>query len=198
MESVKNIKKQYKIRNNVLYMLKERKYNVPEDMFNIDFNVFKLKYKNEDLDFILEKNEEKIYVKFYNKSLTSNTFKSIYKQIKNIDENFKILILINQKLSHPIIKLLKTDEFKDVEVFYSIRFIINITKHELAAKHILLSDDEINNLLTKYNCKKNQLKKIKISDPMSEYYAAKLGDVFKIIRKSNSSGLYTDYRVVVE
>lgn len=188
----------YKIRLNVLSMLKERKYNIPKELFDMDKNLFKIKYEKEDLDISVSNDDgKKMYVKFNFKTLKTSSLKMIVKQIFELDENYNIIIISMDKIGHTILKILKLEEYKKIEIFNYMKFILNITKHELASKHILLNEEEILELLNKYNCEKKNLKKIKISDPMSRYYNAKLGDVFKIIRKSKASGLYEDYRVVI-
>ena len=44
--------------------------------------------------------------------------------------------------------------------------------------------------------KKKDMSKINVTDPVSRYYNAKVGDIFKIIRASVTSGYSTHYRLV--
>ncbi len=73
----------------------------------------------------------------------------------------------------------------------------NIFDHILVPKHVLLNQEEVTNLLKKYNINLNQLPKISIKDPAAKILNAKKEDVIKIIRKSETAGLSEFYRVVV-
>lgn len=75
---------------------------------------------------------------------------------------------------------------------------IDITKHVLVPKHIKLNQEEINELLQKYNVSLRQLPKISVKDPMSKLLEAKIGDVIKIIRKSPTAAQSDFFRVVVD
>jgi DNA-directed RNA polymerase I, II, and III subunit RPABC1 len=46
------------------------------------------------------------------------------------------------------------------------------------------------------NINKNHLPKILVRDPISRYYGAKSGDIFKVIRPSSASGEYITFRLV--
>ena len=74
----------------------------------------------------------------------------------------------------------------------------DITKHVLVPKHIKLNQEEINELLQKYNVSLRQLPRISVKDPMSKLLDAKIGDVIKIIRKSQTASQSEFFRVVVE
>ena len=65
-------------------------------------------------------------------------------------------------------------------------------------KHILLNDAEKNALLKKYGIVLRQLPRMIASDPMVKLLNAKVGDVVKIIRKSETAGETDYYRVVVK
>ncbi len=75
---------------------------------------------------------------------------------------------------------------------------INIEKHELVPKHILLSEKEKQKLLERYGITLGKLPRILSSDPMVKILNAKVGDVIKIIRKSPTAKESVYYRVVVK
>ena len=74
---------------------------------------------------------------------------------------------------------------------------IDIFEHILVPKHVLLSQEEIINLLKKFNITINQLPKISIKDPAVKTLDAKTGDVVKILRKSETAGISEFYRLVI-
>ena len=75
---------------------------------------------------------------------------------------------------------------------------IDITKHYLVPKHVILSEEEKKELLEKYKVSLSDLPKIKISDPALRNLNVKPGDVVKIIRNNPWIGEEIYYRVVVE
>lgn len=75
---------------------------------------------------------------------------------------------------------------------------IDISKHVLVPKHVILNEVEKEELLRKYNVTVNQLPRIVLSDPMVTKLEAKVGDVVKIVRDSQTAGTTTYYRVVVK
>lgn len=81
-----------------------------------------------------------------------------------------------------------------IEVFREDDLLVNITRHELVPKHILLSPREKYALLTRYRLKETQLPRITYDDPMAMYLRLRRGQVVKIIRKSETAGRYASYR----
>ena len=74
---------------------------------------------------------------------------------------------------------------------------VDISKHVLVPEHEVLTDEEAEEVLNKYNITKSQLPKILITDPMVKKIEAKVGDIIKITRKSPTAGESIFYRIVV-
>ena len=75
---------------------------------------------------------------------------------------------------------------------------IDVTKHKLVPEHIPLSDTEAKDVLKTYKVNQDNLPKILVTDPCARMLGAKPGQIVKIIRRSQTAGSFTSYRVVVE
>ena len=76
---------------------------------------------------------------------------------------------------------------------------VNILEHEIVPKHIVLSPEETEQVMKKFNIKKlTQFPRILKSDPVIKALEAKKGDLIKIIRKSSTAKESEYYRIVVE
>ncbi len=70
-------------------------------------------------------------------------------------------------------------------------------EHKMVPKHEIIQEDEIKNLLSQYAIEKEQLPKIRVSDPAAAAIKAKAGDVVKITRESKTAGKTFFYRLVI-
>ncbi len=70
-------------------------------------------------------------------------------------------------------------------------------EHKMVPKHEILYEDEVNKILSEYTIEKEQLPKIRISDPAAIAIKAKVGDVIRITRQSPTAGKSFFYRYVI-
>jgi DNA-directed RNA polymerase subunit H len=73
-----------------------------------------------------------------------------------------------------------------------------LMEHELVPLHIVLSEEEKEEVLKRFGVREHQLPKIKVTDPVIKEIGAKKGDVVMIIRKSPTAGESVTYRYVIE
>ena len=76
---------------------------------------------------------------------------------------------------------------------------IDISNHELVPKHILLSQQEKEEVMKNYGIRKiSQFPRISKHDPAVKMLEAKPGDLIKIIRKSDTAKESIYYRIIIE
>ncbi|OAF67145.1 hypothetical protein A3Q56_05095 [Intoshia linei] len=115
------------------------------------------------------------------------------------DENIKRSIVIVQNAITPSAKQCMNSMAPKyiLESFLESELMVNITEHKLVPTHIVLDPEDCQELLKRYKIKEYQLPKIQQTDPVSRYYGAEIGQIFKIIRISETAGRYITYRIVV-
>ena len=74
----------------------------------------------------------------------------------------------------------------------------DITKHRLVPKHTVASDSEKKKVLETYKVTLNELPRILHSDPLVSQLNAKVGDLVKITRASQTAVEALYYRVVFD
>ena len=72
-----------------------------------------------------------------------------------------------------------------------------VEKHVLVPKHSKCSEKETKEVLEQFNCTKQDLPKILVTDPAIRDKDFDIGDVVKIKRNSPTSGTSLYYRVIV-
>jgi len=70
--------------------------------------------------------------------------------------------------------------------------------HESVPNHEIIGEEEIAELIEKYSIEKEQIPKIRIDDPIVLEIGAKIGDVIKITRKSQTAEQALYYRLVID
>jgi len=64
--------------------------------------------------------------------------------------------------------------------------------------HIIMSEEEVSELLTRYNITTDQLPKIYHDDPAVKSIGANADDVIRIIRASHTAGRAEAFRLVIK
>jgi DNA-directed RNA polymerase subunit H len=74
---------------------------------------------------------------------------------------------------------------------------VDVSQHELVPEHVVLDEDELQDVLDEYDIDRTDLPKIKRTDPALPD-EAEMGDVVKIIRESRTTDTAVVYRLVVD
>ncbi|KAM0674130.1 hypothetical protein GVAV_002203 [Gurleya vavrai] len=190
-------------RSTIIQMLSDRGYPLNSTTNELSFTDFQTFYPNAATD----RNVIKIHVQKDNElPLVVHFFDEAKVGLKNLKviidtyerQNIKNIILIcRENLSPSGNKHLESLVNFRIEVFKEKELLFNVTKHDLVPKHRVLNVDEKKELLEQRRIKESQLPRILRSDPVSRYYGVKPGDVFEILRKSETAGTALYYRLVI-
>ncbi|MES1908831.1 MAG: hypothetical protein MHM6MM_001693 [Cercozoa sp. M6MM] len=195
----------WRVRRTCFEMLRDRGYSVAPEQLDCDLETFVEEYgTNPDasrLTIVSNKldDENDMIAVFFDSSekLKIQSIKGFVESMKS--KKIQAGIVVVREAITPVAKKVFTEleEQLHLEAFFERELVINITQHELVPQHVLLSPSEKETLLQKYHLKDTQLPRIQKLDPVARYFGAKRGQVFKIVRPSETAGRYVTYRLVV-
>lgn len=211
MDSDREATKLWRIYRTVKEMVRDRGYNVGQSEIDISLADFKQQYCNGDGQVVRAKmnfqaipaaeTTEKyphigtIWVNFCDEaSVGVKTMREFV--ILVASKHFSnALFIYQQNITPTAQRLIPSVAPAVIETFPEADLVVNITKHVLVPRHIVLSDDEKKALLQTYRLKESQLPRIQSLDPVARYFGLKRGQVVKIIRRSETAGRYASYRI---
>ena len=197
----------------VLELMQKQDYNV-DDYFNFSINEVNSMMQNNQLDMLLEKKEEdvvtkrknKIYIRYFlGKMLRPSNLHEMIDDLFNLEEVLKkddtLFIIIKDEINETLTNELKHIWEKDgifvvIESIKRLQF--NILNHTLVPIHRLMNDNEVEEIMKKYNIKdKTQFPDISRFDPVARVIGLRPGKVCHIIRSSKTAIQANYYRVCV-
>lgn len=179
-------------------MIEDRGYNIEDDteFKTLDYQGFYKKFKENNI-FQIFSSLSKIYngeiFVFYpiptNKQLSANDIDIVFKMIAEKNSIRKYIVIAENNPSSELKKQINNIEarrlFKDgirIQIFNYNELLWNPSKHFLVPKHIVLTDEEKDDLMKIIDI--NNLPLILTSDRQSKYIGAEDRQVIKIIRKN--------------
>ncbi len=174
---------------NVLKMLERRNViKSSEEVFESIFNDINNKASIE----FLTKNNIKYCIYIVNAKITSIAQGTPLDEfLSNKLDMHKIIVI--KDCSKKAVKQIISD-YTNAEFFFEHEMLEDIPLKTIIPEHVILSKEEVNELLTKFN--QDELSIIYSTDKMARYYNASVGDIIKIIRPSSASGYSIFYRRV--
>ena len=197
-------KEWFNVRKTVIEMLQDRGHVIPEDVSIVNFEQFSIKYDTDNIDIYIndETKNKKIYIHFninlnkkFGKSDLVETLKKVVGTYK--DENINLILLLREKENSTVTKELEKKQYENVEIFLKKNMIFNITHHVYVPKHIVLNEEESEEIVSKFNTPKIKFPIILKTDPVERYFALKSGMMCKILRKSPEVGESVSYRYCI-
>jgi len=209
MSSIKQnsttIAKVYNSRKILLKQCKNRGYKI-EDWSNFSINEVQTMYNNKQLDMLLEHkdNNKKLYIK-YNiftklRPQNVNDFIEDFYNIENLlDKDDDFIIIIKNKPNTSLANLLKTI-YNNEGIYLNIidmhSCLFNILNHKFVPTHRVLSDEEKEEVMKKYNIvKDSELPEISRFDPVAKVIGLRPNQLCEITRSSSTSITTKYYRL---
>eukprot|EP01100_Stratorugosa_tubuloviscum_P008468 TRINITY_DN353_c0_g2_i3.p1 TRINITY_DN353_c0_g2~~TRINITY_DN353_c0_g2_i3.p1 ORF type:complete len:209 (-),score=68.74 TRINITY_DN353_c0_g2_i3:119-745(-) len=205
-KDIKPIVRIHKVYGTVLTMLSDRGYTIASELLSLPLEDFCLRFNFNLKDDEEPERREELTIHALHSTLRQGICvffplesKINVKVVKNCQERTSSLgaekcIIVYKDATTPSAKE-ALNECK-IEAFSEQELMVNITSHQLVPRHVVLTQEETEQVLTKYSLRPTQLPRILVSDPVARYYGVKKGDVVKIIRSSETAGRYVTYRYV--
>lgn len=196
------VSKIYKSRNIILELLKKRGFNV-EDYTEFSINEVHIMYNNKQLDMLLENPDsgKKIYIKYHLATRLGNSH--VYDYIDDLfdiedvlSDDDDLIIVSKDKMNATMKNLLEELYIKDnkfVTIYNLHDYLFNILNHDMVPEHTILSREETDDIIKKYNINKmKEFPEISRFDKVAMAIGLRPSHVCKIVRSSPTSitGLY--------
>lgn len=195
--AIKNLKDMLTERGDDIAMFEEHETDIDRDNFYADKNIIEFQTSNTTLIFALTKKLRKNIIDELKAGENSiETFIQKYNNKKNI-----VLIFNNDTISMPVMSQLnKYDKLFQknggiLQFFQLKQLMFNPTKHVFVPEHIKLTDEEANEIMQKYMIRSRlQMPVILHNDIIAKWLGLKQGDIVKIKRYNENSGVSYYYR----
>jgi len=197
----------YNSRKTVLDLMKKQGYNT-NDYSNFSVSEVNSMKQNNQLDMLLEKNTDtdnkKIYIRYYLSSRPApkniqEMIDDLFVLTETLQKKDTLFIIIKDEPNETLINYLKhiweTEEiFVVVESIKRLQF--NILEHVLVPSHRVISEEEVDAVMKKYNItKRSQFPKISRFDPVSRVIGLRPDQVCEIVRSSKTAIKSYYYRI---
>ena len=195
----------YKSREKILEILEKRDYNISE-YSGFSVNEIHALYSNQQLDLLVNNNNKnkKTYIKYYlEKPFKVAALHDIIEDLFNIDPILKfeddLIIIIKDEPNDSLQKAQRSIYVHD-KIFVTIinieRLQFNILKHKMVPDHIILTDEEKDEIKNKYNINDDKrFPEISRFDPVAQVLCLRPGQLCKIIRPSKTAIKSNFYRI---
>lgn len=193
----------YLSRRTVLEMLRDRGFEIPNSEIEMSLQQFRtLHGQSPDIDRLrisashLTDPSNKVLVVFCGMGVVKvNSIRSIATQIMNKESLSRMILIVQNQITNQALKAVELFSFK-VEIFKITDLLVNITKHVLKPKHRVITDNEKQKLLTKYNLDEKQLPRMSQKDAIALYYGLEKGQVMEVTYNGEITGLHITYRCI--
>ncbi|XP_054815865.1 DNA-directed RNA polymerase V subunit 5A [Prosopis cineraria] len=193
----------YLSRKTVLEMLRDRGFSIPSSEIGLSLAEFRAIHgQSPDIERLrfsathASDPSKRILVIFCWPGVVKvNAIRSLVGQLFNTDTLSGMILIVQEQITNQALKALEVLKFK-VEVFQITDLLVNITKHVLKPKHEVLTNQQKQELLKKYNLEEKQLPRMLQKDAIARYYGLERGQVVKVTYSGDISQMHVTYRCV--
>jgi len=203
----------YNSRKVILDLMNEQGYNI-DGYDNFSINEVNAMKQHNQLDMLLEKRVEdpdtkrknKIYIRYYlGKTIRPSNINEMIDDLFNLEETLTkedtLFIITKEEINETMMNELKHIWEKD-KIFVIMQHIkrlqFNILQHVLVPKHKVMSKQQLETVMKKYNLMEiNQFPDISRFDPVAIAIGIRPGQVCHILRPSKTAVLSDYYRVCI-
>jgi DNA-directed RNA polymerase subunit H len=132
------------------------------------------------------------------KGLLDRDIQGFLKFAENNGYTSGIIIVALTRPSENVEKVVKSHAKNKVQFFHIRQLQFDITTHRMVPPHRVLSEEEKQAILKKYNATEQQLPFLDSQDAMAKWIGAVPGDVVEVLRHSDVAGVKPMYRFCVE
>eukprot|EP00730_Choanoeca_flexa_P014566 TRINITY_DN6412_c0_g1_i1.p1 TRINITY_DN6412_c0_g1~~TRINITY_DN6412_c0_g1_i1.p1 ORF type:complete len:224 (+),score=22.88 TRINITY_DN6412_c0_g1_i1:48-674(+) len=198
----------WKVWTTLKQMCHDRGYRVTREMMEMSFEDWKAAHgekTRKELSFPVQKlddDADQMIVFFAEeKDVGTPTIKSLYARCRE-DACFRAIIVYQNKVA-PMARrnidiLLTEDPPYIFEPFSEAELVFNVTRHMLVPLHEVLTPQEKDQLLRRYNVTEQNLPCMQRVDPIARYFGLRKGQIVRIVRSSKTAGRYVTYRIVAD
>ena len=206
-----SVNKLYNSRKVVVEMLETRGYDMSKYR-NFSLNEIELMFKNMEkktsselgsIDISTKHSEGgSIYVKHLLLSkLRLNNLKNLIDEMLEsyLNNGDEVIFIVKDKINNlasfdSLLDVYQKNNSISIQIFWIDNLMINITKHCMVPEMRILSEDEKNEIVSKYNTDLSSFPRILKSDAHAKFVGVRKGDMCEIIRPSETAGVYKSYR----
>ncbi|XP_020864571.1 DNA-directed RNA polymerases I, II, and III subunit RPABC1 isoform X1 [Phascolarctos cinereus] len=178
----------WKIRKTIMQLCHDRGYLVTQDELDQTLEEFKAQFgdkpsegrpRRTDLTVLVAHNDDptdQMFVFFPEEPKVGIKTIKMYCQRMQEENITRALIVVQQGMT-PSAKQSLVDMAPKyiLEQFLQQELLINITEHELVPEHVVMTKEEVTELLARYKLRENQLPRIQAGDPVARYFGIKRG-----------------------
>jgi len=198
----------YKSRKILLQQLQSRGFNTSEYQ---DFSISEIYilYKNDQLNMYIQhsKNDSSVFVKYnitknLNTTIINDDIEFLYNAEQKLKPSDQLIYIVKGEPNETLMNTLK-EVFIQQSIFITIynleRLLFNILEHTIIPKHIILTNEQKQEVMKEYNIKRDkEFPEISRFDPVAIAIGLRPHQLCEILRPSKTT-IYTKYyRVCVQ
>lgn len=181
---------------NIIKMLTERNL-LDRDI--LDDNIKKVtNMYSDDYLYIIDLNtNKKCAIKIFNQKITGISKQSGISDYLNRHKDMQKIVVVKSittKAGQHV-----RYNYPNTEIFFENELMINLIENVFVPRYEILDRNsaDYKTFYDQYQCKKRNIPKLYMSDPMARYYNLKKNDIVRVIRPSETAGEAAFYRLVI-